>query len=247
MQGGRGPRGFVDVEAGRMRGSPAVHMAEESVRRAFVQKVYSLVAVQLVATAILATPIATAGEQWLQENSGLLLISTMAFLILAVSMGCCSHLLRLHPWNLLILACFTALEAISVGFYCAMYEMQSVLWCLAATGAVAGALTAVAFSGKVDVTGMGSYLRATSLALFVIGLGGLMFGAPLMQLAYAAGSVVLFAGYLVYDTQLVVGGKHQEKRFNIDDYVLAALSIYMDLVRLFLFLLRLMGERRSRR
>jgi len=240
-----------DIEAGaRMpQASPKVHLAVESVRRAFVRKVYCLVAVQLGATALLAAPLATASGAWLEAHAALFMGSTLGLLALAVGLTCgLSHLLRQFPWNLVILAVFTALEAVSVGFVCAMYELHSVLLCFGATATIAGALTLFAFTTKVDVTQLGGYLRAMSLSLFVLGLGGIFLGVPLLQAAYAIGGAILFSGYIVYDTQLILGGKYQEKRFSIDDYVLAALSLYMDLVRLFMFLLRIFGEqRRSRR
>jgi len=237
-------RADIEAQAGA---NPRVHLAVESARRGFVRKVYGLVAVQLAATAVMAAPIATAGDAWLEAHAALMVFSTLGFIALAVCLTCCTHLLRQHPVNLVILAAFTVLESVGVGFICATYEMQSVLLCLGATSAIALALTAFAFNTKVDVTGFGGYLRAASLALFVFGLAGLFLRAPIMQMAYAFGGAMLFSGYLVYDTQLVVGGKHQEKRFSIDDYVLAALNLYMDLVRLFLFLLRILGEQRRDR
>mmetsp|Transcript_13327 Transcript_13327/g.41252 ORF Transcript_13327/g.41252 Transcript_13327/m.41252 type:complete len:245 (+) Transcript_13327:123-857(+) len=240
-----------DIEAGaRMpQASPQVHLAVESARRGFVRKVYGLVAVQLGATALFAAPLATASDAWLNAHATLFVGSTLGFLALAVGLMCgLSHILRQYPWNLVILAAFTALEAVSVGFICAAYELHSVLLCLGATATIAGALTLFAFTTKVDVTQIGGYLRAMSLSLFVLGLGGIFLGVPLLQAAYAIGGAILFSGYIVYDTQLILGGKYQEKRFSIDDYVLAALSLYMDLVRLFMFLLRIFGEqRRSRR
>lgn len=76
-----------------------------------------------------------------------------------------------------------------------------------------------------------------------------------------------FEGYIVLDTQMIVGGKHSRYRFTIDDYCFdrasvpsfgsdfcfaweimgtcqAAIAIYLDIVNLFLFLLQLFGERR---
>lgn len=240
-----------DIEAGAQmpQASPQVHLAVESARRGFIRKVYGLVCVQLLATALLAAPMATASDTWLEAHSALFLCSTFGFLVLAVALTCgMSRLLRQYPYNLVILAMFTALEAVSVGFFCAMYEVQSVLFCLAATATIAGVLTLFAFKTKVDTTSLGGYLRAMSLSLFFIGLAGIFLRVPLLQVAYSIGGAILFSGYIVYDTQLIVGGKHQEKRFSIDDYVLAALNLYMDLIRLFMFLLRLFGEqRRSRR
>jgi protein lifeguard len=52
--------------------------------------------------------------------------------------------------------------------------------------------------------------------------------------------------YLVYDTQIIVGGEHKSYQFDMDDYVLAALVIYLDIINLFILLLQLLnGGRRD--
>lgn len=241
-----------DIEAGFFNQASAksqyVHLAVAGDRRNFVRKVYTTVALQLAATAAFATPIATASDRWLEVHSALFLFSTFGFLLMGLVLCCCGNtLMRQHPTNLFILAGFTLLESVSVGFFCAMYEAHSVLWCLAATGAIAGALTLFAATTKVDVTGMGGFLRATSLGLLLLGLMGLIFRLHMLQVLYACVGAVLFSGYIVYDTQMVVAGKHQEKKFSLDDYALAALSIYMDVVRVFMFILRMFGEERRQR
>lgn len=50
--------------------------------------------------------------------------------------------------------------------------------------------------------------------------------------------------YLVYDTQLIIGGQHKRMQFDMDDYVLAALSIYLDIINLFILILRLLNDSR---
>lgn len=47
--------------------------------------------------------------------------------------------------------------------------------------------------------------------------------------------------YLVFDTQLLVGGSH---RFSItpEEYIFAALTLYMDIVLLFLYILEIVGR-----
>ena len=64
-----------------------------------------------------------------------------------------------------------------------------------------------------------------------------------MQKIYAGTGALLFGGYIVYDTQLIIGGKHRNK-FAIDDYVFAAINIYLDVINEFLYLLELFGDRR---
>lgn len=65
------------------------------------------------------------------------------------------------------------------------------------------------------------------------------------QTIYATLGVCVFGIFLVYDTQLVVGGKHRAISFSSDDYIFAALNLYIDIVQLFLYLLRLFGNSRN--
>ena len=47
----------------------------------------------------------------------------------------------------------------------------------------------------------------------------------------------------VYDTQLIVGGSHRKIQFSEDDYVLASIILYLDVINLFLFILDLLPGR----
>ena len=53
--------------------------------------------------------------------------------------------------------------------------------------------------------------------------------------------VLLFSTFFVYDLQLIVGGKHNKFSYNIDDYILASISVYLDIVNMFLFILDLLN------
>ena len=53
--------------------------------------------------------------------------------------------------------------------------------------------------------------------------------------------VVFYGLYLIYDTQLVAGGGQHELSY--DDYIVGALLIYVDIMMLFLELLKLFGDR----
>jgi protein lifeguard len=45
--------------------------------------------------------------------------------------------------------------------------------------------------------------------------------------------------YIIYDTQLIVGNK--QNKLEIDDYIFAAMALYIDIVRLFIYILRILG------
>lgn len=100
--------------------------------------------------------------------------------------------------------------------------------------------------------GCGPYLFCALLILLgfsfvlaigsIAGLGGSV-AFETMRLIYAALGALLFSFYIVFDTQLIVGGKHKHG-FSIDDYAMAAICIYIDIIQLFLFILQLLGDRR---
>jgi FtsH-binding integral membrane protein len=48
--------------------------------------------------------------------------------------------------------------------------------------------------------------------------------------------------YIIYDTQLIVGNK--QNKYSIDDYIFAAMALYIDIVRLFLYLIRIMASKK---
>merc|ERR1712008_628597 len=65
---------------------------------------------------------------------------------------------------------------------------------------------------------------------------------PGMQSAFAGVAAILFSFYIVYDTQLIMGGKHSKGQFGVDDYVFAALNLYLDVINLFIELLQIFGD-----
>ena len=88
-------------------------------------------------------------------------------------------------------------------------------------------------------------LMATELAnevqqLPVRQLAGVLLKMPLPGLAASTVGALLFSLFIVHDTQLVVGGK--KRQLNTSDYVLGAITLYLDIVNLFLHLLRILSE-----
>jgi FtsH-binding integral membrane protein len=74
----------------------------------------------------------------------------------------------------------------------------------------------------------------------------IMFGifcawSPILNNLYCCLGVIVFGIYLVIDTQLIIGGKRLE--ISMDDYVVGALILYMDIIQIFLFLLRLFSRK----
>merc|ERR1719277_1947171 len=166
-------------------------------------------------------------------------------------MMCNPDITRRSPQNYILLFVFTIAEAVMIGFISAQYTQESVIMVLCITAVVVFGLTLFACQTSIDFTVMGAYLFAAVLVLlgfgFMLSMASL-FGAtgPAFQglrLVYALGGALIFSMFLVYDTQLIIGGKHKHQ-FGTDDYIMACLNLYIDIIQLFLFLLQLFGDRK---
>jgi len=238
----------MDIEAQQLvTGDTMLKMASAEIRLGFVRKVYGLLSAQLLLTVLVATPFQLMDSVQLQSQTWLLGLSVMMTIMVVCAIACCKDMTRSYPYNYVILFTFTLFEAILVGFASASYTWQSVLLCAGLTATIFFGLTVFAFKTQTDFTGFGPMLFGALLSLMTWGLMTCIlaaFGVPIdwAIMMYDLIGVLVFVGYIIYDTQLIVGGNHKHQ-FTIDDYVFAALNLYMDIIQLFLHLLRMLGEK----
>lgn len=103
-----------------------------------------------------------------------------------------------------------------------------------------GALTTYAFLSRRDFSAWGGFLMVGVVVLFVTILITMFTHSTAGYTWIAALGVLLFSGLLVFDTW------RMRNVFGPDDYVLAAVSIYLDLLNMFIFLISLLsGGRRN--
>jgi len=198
----------------------------EEVRSGFIQKVYSVLTVQLLVTALIASPFVMHAP-------------TRA----AVRTPCCGckKYMRIYPQNYMMLFAFTATEGCIVGVICSLYTVNSVLFAVVATAVLVGGLTGYAMYTKSDFTGMGAYLFAAGMVLMIFSWMLFFFYSPIMHKIICCFGILLFSMYLIYDTQMIMGNK--EYAIGIDDYAYACLMLYVDIIQLFLYILQLFGDR----
>ena len=100
---------------------------------------------------------------------------------------------------------------------------MSVLLAMAITVAVVVVLTIFACQTKWDFTGAGPYLLAALLIFFVFFMiaGIWLRFNKVYNLIYACIGVLLFSALLIYNTQMIVGGKNRKNQLSEDDYVSA--------------------------
>lgn len=244
---------FDSAEAQPLVGRRGTGLKEAGVeiRRGFIRKVYGLLTVQLLVTVVVASFFVRGGHDldWLRSHEWLLWLSVFMTLSSICVMACCEQVCRTYPTNYIFLFVFTFFEAVMIGFISMVFTWQSLLLCAGITALVFFGLTLYAFYSQVDFTGYAPYLFAALLVLCVFGLVlailpsfGLSVGTSMAL--YDLLGLLIFSFYIVFDTQLMLGehGGHRYQ-FSIDDYVFAALNLYMDILNIFLHLISLLGER----
>lgn len=237
-------RAEPDAEAG---GASKGAAAYEFMRRGFVNKVFGLLSAQLVLTALVAAPIVLvpAFKAFVSANPWVVMLSSLGSLALILVLSFSESARHSHPTNLILLAAFTALEGIVVGAISASYALPTVALAVAVTGGVSAALCAYAAKAKTDYTAQGGMLLTALTALILAGLVGAFTRSTVFDVAIAGGGALLFGFYIVFDVQMIVGGAHTRFQLSPDDYVTGAIAVYLDIVNLFIYILRLLGERQE--
>ena len=64
------------------------------------------------------------------------------------------------------------------------------------------------------------------------------------MIGYGSAGALVFSLYIVYDTQLMMGGKHKYS-LSPEEYVFASLNLYLDIINLFLYILMIVGAARG--
>ncbi|KAI8465316.1 MAG: inhibitor of apoptosis-promoting Bax1-domain-containing protein [Monoraphidium minutum] len=236
--------GVADCEMGESKASAAAY---DYMRRGFVNKVFGLLAAQLALTVLIAAPMVAvpAVKGFVTANPWLVSLASMGGLVLILVLSFSEHARHSHPTNLLLLAAFTALEGVVVGAVSSTYDTRAVALAAAATAGVAGALSAYAARTKTDYTAQGGALLTALVALIFTGLLGALTRSTALELAIAGGGALLFGWYLVFDVQMLIGGQHTRFQLSPDDYVAGAIALYLDVINLFLYILRLLGNDRE--
>ena len=216
-----------------------------SVRNGFIRKVYSILSVQLIITfgAVFLFQIPSI-KLFIFKNQSLagntLVFCSLAFLTLFLVLVCNRNLSRTVPYNYYILFAITLCESLVCGIVSSLYSFQIVATALALTIISTLAITFYACTTKTNFSyyRMGMFIVFSQL--FMIGLIASLFRLQALYALYTLLMTIMIGIYLVYDTQLIMG--KFGVGYSVDDYIFATLEIYMDIIRLFLLILRIVAK-----
>ncbi|KDN48489.1 UPF0005-domain-containing protein [Tilletiaria anomala UBC 951] len=211
---------------------------DATIRSAFIKKVYSILFLQLLLTTVVSAVLSTQNiSAWVHTHQWAFIIPLIGSF---VSMFVLFWKRHSHPLNLILLALFTTLEGLSIGVIVSYIDQTVVLQALIITLFTFAGLTFFTLYTDWDFGKLAPYLFGGLLLL--VGVGFVQMLIPFSRstdLVFAAGGCLIFSGYIVYDTWLIT------KRLSPDEWVLANISLYLDIINLFINILRILNGNRD--
>ena len=143
---------------------------------------------------------------------------------------------------------FSALMGISLSSIFLVYTHTSIVRVFFITAASFGALSLYGYTTKRDLTGVGSFAIMGLFGILIAILVNAFLGSTMMQFIISVVGVLVFSGLTAYDTQrlkndYIYGCASQGGDIAERAAITGALSLYLNFINLFTFLLQLLGQR----
>ena len=208
-------------------------------RAGFIRKVYGILSAQLLLTCAVAAFMMSSksvsafvlkNTSWIQW-----VVIVPMFLVLFKLMSAKDE----YPLNMQLLFGFTGIMSFNIGTVCVIYQeagLGSLILEAALTTAITFlALIAFACQSRYDYTVFNGMLLTVLSSMIVYSFFCMIFGfSP--GILYSWLGCLVFCAFVVVDTQKIM------TKFGYDDYIIAAIELYLDILNLFLFILQILAS-----
>ena len=226
-----------------------VDISVERAVRNMMHRVYGWMALGLVVTATIAYLVSTSPVimHTLFSNPWLLFGLIIAQLSLVLGLNLTLHKISTATACALFLG-YAALTGLTLSALFLVYTHESVVITFISTAGMFGAMSLYGYFTNKDLSSLGNILFMILIGLIIAGLVNFFWHNTMFELLISAVGVVLFALLTAYDTQKL---KQMGQSLLIEGYstakisVIGALTLYLDFINLFLYLLRFLGKKRN--
>ena len=220
--------------------------------RTYMLKVYNLMALGLAITGIAAyaafqfafqdgqltafgQAIYVSPLKWVVMLAPLALVFYMSFRINSMSVSAAQTTFWVYA----------GLMGLSLSSIFMIYTGQSITQTFFVTAASFGALSLYGYTTKRSLSGMGSFLMMGLFGLIIASIVNIFLASSALDFAISAIGVLIFAGLTAYDTQKIKEMYFEEEGAEATGRkaIMGALTLYLDFINLFLFMLRFLGNK----
>ena len=239
--------GGYDATAGRAKAAPM-----DVGLRQYMLRVYNYMASGLFLSGFVALLVANTSlqnvffrmsEAGRPGYTGLGLIAVFApiGLILAMSFG--ANRMKTSTLQACYWA-FVTLMGVGLSVVLMMYTGASVARTFFITAASFGGLSLYGYTTKRDLSGFGTFFMMGLIGLMIASIVQIFVQSTMMQFVISVVGVLLFAGLTAYDTQSIKNRYLMDRSAGESSAIMGAVSLYLDFVNLFQFLMQFLGQRR---
>lgn len=141
---------------------------------------------------------------------------------------------------------YAAAMGLSLSAIFMVYTGSSIARVFFITAGTFGAMSLYGYTTKKDLTSLGSFLIMGLIGILIASVVNLFLGSAALEFVTSLLGVFIFIGLTAYDTQriklsYVEGDDHESAGRRA---IMGALTLYLDFINLFIFLLRFFGDRK---
>jgi uncharacterized protein len=209
----------------------------------FVSKAYGWMVAGLLTTGTIA---------WYMFDSGayLYLLDSMMFLMigtLGLVWFMSSRIDKISAQTAMILfIVYAGLLGVTLSTVFAIYSLGSIANVFFITSGMFGAMSVYGFTAKKDLSGMGRFMFMGLVGIIIASVANFFIASSVLDMTISFIGVIVFAGLAAYDTQKIKEMytlQFEGSEVATKGAIMGALTLYLDFINLFLFLLRFLGDR----
>lgn len=253
---------MAEYDTVRRAGAGTFTAAIDEGLRTHMNKVYGLMSVAMLVTGMIAyivgSDLASArmGQDTILLSPSILetmftspvrYIIMFAPLLVVFAFGAAINRMSENTARLVFFA-FAGLMGLSISWIFAVFTSMSIATTFFVTAIAFAGLSLWGYTTKKDISGWGSFLIMGVIGLIVAMLVNMWLQSPAIQFAVSGIGVLIFAGLTAYDTQRIKTTYLQMAADGQSEWlgkaaIMGALSLYLDFINMFMFLLQFLGNR----
>ncbi|MEM7719995.1 MAG: Bax inhibitor-1/YccA family protein [Pseudomonadota bacterium] len=143
---------------------------------------------------------------------------------------------------------FSAVMGVSISYIFVVFTGISIVQTFLITAIAFAGLSLWGYTTQKDISGWGSFLIMGVIGLILASIVNIFLGSPAIMFAVSALGVLIFAGLTAYDTQrlkndYIMHAQSMDSEWLGKSAIMGALSLYLNFINLFMFLLQFLGNR----
>lgn len=219
---------------------------KKSAQTAVFRQVYIWMSMALFITGITALIIAdnNALVYSLASNPMLFWGTAIAEVILVLVLASRIHKMSLTTATIMFIV-YSVLNGVTMSLLFVVYTSESIAATFFITAGTFGAISLYGYTTKKDLSSWGSILFMALIGILIASLVNIFLGSETLYWIISYAGVLIFVGLTAYDTQkikeMIMESDVNEASYKIA--LMGALTLYLDFINLFIYLLRIFGDR----